>query len=125
MKIILPVSAFFIWVLSGLCFAGNWGGVNDAYYIDDYTYGELVYQMGIEMSLFLGALYARLNVSGWKLKLLFNFMCEVLLISCFFMLKNPYSINWDKVMMLKLCIGVTVCFYSTCWAFPSLRKAII
>jgi hypothetical protein len=129
MKILFPSVAFIIWVISGLAFSFNWGSCNEIIYTIDgsekYTYGEFVYQMGIEIALLLLFMYARIGVKGWVLKLVFNWIVEILLISTFFMLKNPYSINWEKVMILEVSLAGMLILYLTCWLFPGARRVIM
>lgn len=129
MKALLPGAAFILWVISGLAFSFNWGGCNEIIYTTDgtekYTYGELFYQMGNEISFLLLFIYARLGVKGWMLKMVFNWVVEIIVISTVFMFKNPYNINWDKVLILEVSLAGMVVFYLACWLFPGARRAII
>lgn len=126
---ILGYTAFLIWLLTGLAFSYNWYGCNQYIFSIDggekYSWGEFVYQMGVEVALMLLFLSVRWDVKGWINKLFCNWMVEIMLIVVCYTFRNPYTMNYDKVLFLHVSVSFMAILYLTCYLFPKLRKIII
>lgn len=130
MKFCINISAFLILILSNLCFSFNWFQCNNFIYLTDgkekYTYGELIYQLGVVIGLMFLFVAARISEKYWLFKIAYNWIIQVYLIAIFFTsTKNPYGMNWDKMLVLEISVYGMFIVYMLCYLFPPLRKWIL
>lgn len=130
MKNIFNYIAFFILLSSNLMYTFNLGSCKDIVYLieggQQYSYGELVYQSGIALTLLFLFLSGRWGVKGWGHRLIYNCMVEIITICTWFtIVHNPYAMNWDEILFVQISISLMVLLYLICFLFPTFRRIII
>lgn len=127
---ILGALAFLVFIVSNAAFSFNWGGCNETVYLiqsgQKYAYGELFYQLGASVGVFILFIPLRLSAKKWQWKLVYNWVLETYLIVIWFTLfYNPYALNWDKFLFLSISMAGLAVLYITCFLFPFFRRLII